>query len=469
MVDLGTFGGLWSYPSDINDSGQVVGYAHHVDGQNISADRAFIWSESEGLKQLGTLGGYSSYARAINATGYVGGSSAVADDAAIHPFIWTQEGGIVDLGALGVPENSGSADRLNNLGQAVGSSNNHLFIWTAVDGLQDLGQPPLPYREVQATGLNESSRLVGNFGGGSSDPPLAFTWAPGSGIATLPGLGGGSSSAQAINDRAEIAGSSWASDGRLYATLWRPIGPTTVAGADVTTTLVDPDTGITTTVQFDAVSSPGQTSVTVSSDGPELPAGFSLGSPEVYFDITTTASATPPFTVCVSYAAIEFPDPSTIRLLHYENGAWADVTSTVDALNQRVCGETSSLSPFALAARSSVYAFTGFFAPVVNPPATNMIKAGSAVPLKFSLGGDQGLSIFAPGYPASQQVACDTGSTLVDFNVTATAGSNSLVYDRTSQRYNYVWKTDPAWQGTCRRLVIRLNDDTEHVALFQFK
>ena len=46
--------------------------------------------------------------------------------------------------------------------------------------------------------------------------------------------------------------------------------------------------------------------------------------------------------------------------------------------------------------------FLGFFSPIgagVNPA-----KAGSAVPVKFSLGGDRGLAILADGYPASVQV-----------------------------------------------------------------
>jgi Domain of unknown function (DUF4082) len=42
------------------------------------------------------------------------------------------------------------------------------------------------------------------------------------------------------------------------------------------------------------------------------------------------------------------------------------------------------------------YNFSGFFQPVNNMPTLNVAKAGSAIPVKFSLGGDQGLDIF-PG------------------------------------------------------------------------
>jgi hypothetical protein len=31
------------------------------------------------------------------------------------------------------------------------------------------------------------------------------------------------------------------------------------------------------------------------------------------------------------------------------------------------------------------------------------------------------------------------------------------------------WKIEKAWAGTCRKLTVKLNDDTEKTALFQFK
>ena len=54
------------------------------------------------------------------------------------------------------------------------------------------------------------------------------------------------------------------------------------------------------------------------------------------------------------------------------------------------------------------YNFTGFFAPIDNPPALNEMKAGQAAPVKFSLGGNQGLNIFAAGSPSSVQISCSS-------------------------------------------------------------
>ena len=114
------------------------------------------------------------------------------------------------------------------------------------------------------------------------------------------------------------------------------------------------------------------------------------------------------------------------------------------------------------------YVFIGFFAPVDNLPILNTVKAGQAIPIKFSLGGNYGLNIFAQGYPSSSLVAC--GTTAEDaIEETATAGNSGLSYSPGNQQYTYVWKTDKAWAGTCRTFVIKLNDGTYHRANFKFK
>lgn len=114
------------------------------------------------------------------------------------------------------------------------------------------------------------------------------------------------------------------------------------------------------------------------------------------------------------------------------------------------------------------YSFTGFFQPVDNLPILNVVKAGRAIPMKFSLDGPQGLNIFAAGYPSSALVACGTTAENA-IEETVTAGSSSLSYDANNDQYTYVWKTNQTWAGTCRTLVVRLNDGTHHRANFKFK
>lgn len=114
------------------------------------------------------------------------------------------------------------------------------------------------------------------------------------------------------------------------------------------------------------------------------------------------------------------------------------------------------------------YSFTGFFQPVDNLPILNVVKAGRAIPMKFSLDGPQGLNIFAAGYPSSALVTCGTTAENA-IEETVTAGSSSLSYDASNDQYTYVWKTNQTWADTCRTLVLRLNDGTHHRANFKFK
>ncbi len=115
------------------------------------------------------------------------------------------------------------------------------------------------------------------------------------------------------------------------------------------------------------------------------------------------------------------------------------------------------------------YDFDGFFQPVENMPTLNLMAAGGSVPLKFSLGGNQGLSVFAPEYPASSATACDSSEPGVVIEETVTAGNSSLTYDTVTGQYTYVWKTDRVWRGTCRILVVRFNEGTQYLAKFRFK
>jgi len=112
------------------------------------------------------------------------------------------------------------------------------------------------------------------------------------------------------------------------------------------------------------------------------------------------------------------------------------------------------------------YGFSGFYRPVDNLPTVNVVKAGSAIPVKFSLGGDQGLNIFASGYPASVIAGCSASATDA-IEETVTAGGSSLSYDAGSGQYIYVWKTDKSWSG-CRQLQVKLRDGSSRWAAFSF-
>jgi large repetitive protein len=116
---------------------------------------------------------------------------------------------------------------------------------------------------------------------------------------------------------------------------------------------------------------------------------------------------------------------------------------------------------------SVVYNFSGFFSPVDNPPICNVVKAGQAVPIKFSLHGNQGMNIFAAASPSSQPGTC-SGLASDPLEETATAGQSTLNYDAQADQYAYVWKTEKSWSGTARLLTVTLADGTKHLARFTF-
>lgn len=138
-------------------------------------------------------------------------------------------------------------------------------------------------------------------------------------------------------------------------------------------------------------------------------------------------------------------------------------TFTVNASDN--AGNTASLTH----TYQVVYDFGGFLSPVSNPPTLNTVTAGQGVPVRFGLSGDQGLEIFAAGYPKSRRIPCETTGDPTDVIATTSAGESGLSYDTTTDEYTYVWKTKRRWRKSCHELVVKLDDGTVRTALFQFR
>lgn len=174
----------------------------------------------------------------------------------------------------------------------------------------------------------------------------------------------------------------------------------------------------------------------------------------------------PDTSMAVSYPAATATDNCSTPTIsyNYPSGSVFNVgTTTVTATATDAAGNQSTCT-FNI---SVLYNFSGFFSPVSNPPTLNSVNAGRAVPVKFSLSGNKGLNIFAPNNPFSVSLNCGTNDPGVDVTETLTAGGSSLSFG--GDQYNYVWKTESSWVGTCRQLVITLNDGTVHTANFKFK
>ncbi len=113
-----------------------------------------------------------------------------------------------------------------------------------------------------------------------------------------------------------------------------------------------------------------------------------------------------------------------------------------------------------------VWPLTGLLAPVDGPPVVNTVKRGSVVPVVFSLGGYRGQAVFAAGSPSSARVGCNAGTRPDALERTLKPSAPRLSY--ADGKYTFAWKTDSAWRGTCRRLVVRFADGQERTALFGF-
>jgi hypothetical protein len=121
----------------------------------------------------------------------------------------------------------------------------------------------------------------------------------------------------------------------------------------------------------------------------------------------------------------------------------------------RVTGEGGTSGEYFLGV--GVPPFSGFLPPLGD---NNQQNAGSTIPVKFSVGLDLGLNIFAPGSLFSRQINCSPNSCGANVGIgpwepTESVGGGLRITDG---QYHYDWKTDKAWAGTCRELEVILLD-----------
>lgn len=176
IQDLGTLpGGTYSRVTvqGLNDLEEVTGTANTGVG---SAEHAFLWTPSTGMRDLGTLGGASSYGVAINNLGEITGEAQLATGA-FHAFLWTPSRGMLDLGTLGGSSSSGTA--INALGDVTGQAalpngDSHAFLWTPTCGMQDLGT--LGGSTSSGAAINIAGQVTGAAETSRGGPSHAFLW-----------------------------------------------------------------------------------------------------------------------------------------------------------------------------------------------------------------------------------------------------------------------------------------------------
>jgi hypothetical protein len=193
---------------------------------------------------------------------------------------------------------------------------------------------------------------------------------------------------------------------------------------------------------------------------------ISLTAPASNASYTVGQAVTAAFTCTDGGSGVQSCQGTLANGASVPTGTAGTYTFAVDAVDQ--VGNTASSSvTYTVTART--FAFEGFFWPVQNPPVVNRVKAGSAIPVRFGLGGNRGLNIFAVGSPQVVQVACDTGQPTGEVGETVTAGQSGLLYNPLTKRYIYIWKTQKSMAGACWRLTMQFTDGTSAFALFEMR
>jgi probable HAF family extracellular repeat protein len=246
VIDLGTLGGSFSLPNDINSRGQAAGGAEDTTpdafdfgGNTLGLPsptqwHATLWQHGT-MRNLGTLGdGLDSFALFVNEPGQAAGfsftNSVVNPDTGIptvDPFFW-ENGQMVDVGTLGGV--FGTVSGLNNRGQVIGTSNlpgdlkSHPFSWYR-GVLTDLGT--FGGDNGSATWVNDAGEVVGGADLPGSQTHHAYLWKNGV-MKDLGAVGTGPCSrADSINERGQIVGESTHVCGGhdSVAFLWENGGP----------------------------------------------------------------------------------------------------------------------------------------------------------------------------------------------------------------------------------------------------
>jgi hypothetical protein len=95
-------------------------------------------------------------------------------------------------------------------------------------------------------------------------------------------------------------------------------------------------------------------------------------------------------------------------------------------------------------------------------------EAGNVVPVEFRVGGYRGLDVLSPKAPISIAVDCDSRSPRTVASPPSAPSKGVLTYDWLTDTYTFWWPRAEVWVGTCRKLILELDDGTVHPVMVSF-
>jgi hypothetical protein len=116
------------------------------------------------------------------------------------------------------------------------------------------------------------------------------------------------------------------------------------------------------------------------------------------------------------------------------------------------------------------WTINGFYQPVDMNGVTNVVKAGSTVPLKFEVfkGSTELTDISVRDTVTQKKVTCDTGTTVDEIEQYTTTGQTTFRYDSSSGQFIDNWKS-PTTKNACYQVTMTFDDGSSIAALFRTK
>jgi uncharacterized membrane protein len=427
----------------------------------------------------------ASIAEAINAAGQLAGWTVTVEGPQTSRAIrWDVEGTPTVLSRTSEESETFARD-LNDVGVVVGSAvephqqfgwRSYAMQWNPDGTSSTLPQVPSS-RGEWATAINATGIVVGWTELVAFDV-RAVRW-DAQGPHILPS-GGGHAVAQDVNDDHRIAGYLHKPDGFMHPATWSPSNALTILALPA-----GDNFGFAS-----GINNRGQVVGTAGvTDGPDLTHHAVVWAPDGTPTVIPNSEQGAALKINDAGVVVGYVEDVSPELLGQTGAIWINgerifappsptARTIVNDLNETQLAGAFYPNSEPHAARWSFtssdahFEFNGFFAPVRNPGSTapyvvNRAKAGQAIPVKFSLNGNKGLNVLADGYPRSKTVPCTLTDT-AGGEPTRAAGSTRLSYRKGADQYSYVWKTEKAWAGTCRQLMVGLTDGSIHTALFKF-